>query len=114
MLRPFTFLSCHEITCVSVQAARTYHKVIQTAFSILSLSSQSIVHAPVSDDPQGSLLQAPLASCYASERALLLAFALRWRRETNTLAAEQMREVEKEIWLSHIHATVEEMENSVC
>jgi len=52
-------------------------------------------------------------SCSATERALLLAYALKWRKETNTLSAEQLREFEKEIWLSHIHAMVEETEGSV-
>ena len=52
-------------------------------------------------------------SCTAMERALLLAFALKWRKETDTLTAEQLREFEKEIWLSHIHATIVEMESVV-
>ena len=55
----------------------------------------------------------PPAKCTATERALLLAFALKWRKETGKVTTEQLREFEKEIWLSHIHATIEEMESSV-
>ena len=53
------------------------------------------------------------SGCSATEKALLLAYALKWRKKTNTLSAEQLRESEKEIWLSHIHAMVEETDGSV-
>ena len=42
-----------------------------------------------------------------------MAYALKWRKRTNMLSAEQLRELEKEIWLSHIHAIVEETDESV-
>lgn len=42
-----------------------------------------------------------------------MAYALKWQKKTNTLSAEQLRESEKEIWLSHIHAMVEETDGSV-
>ena len=53
------------------------------------------------------------SGCSATEKALLLAYALKWRKKTNTLSAEQLKESEKEIWLSHIHAMVEETDGSV-
>ena len=53
------------------------------------------------------------SGCSATEKALLLAYALKWRKRTNMLSAEQLRELEKEIWLSHIHAIVEETDESV-
>ncbi len=56
----------------------------------------------------------PPTVCTATERALLLALALKWRTESRVMTAERLREFEKEIWLSHIHATIEEMEGLVC
>ena len=55
----------------------------------------------------------PPLTCTATERALLLAFALKWRRETDTMTADQMKDFEREIWRSHIRASVEEMQRSV-
>ena len=55
----------------------------------------------------------PPMTCSATERALLLAFALKWRKETDTMTSDQMKEFEKEIWRSHIHASVEDMQRSV-
>ena len=76
---------------------------------------QSIVHSSGDESLDTSSENEPgeKTSCSATERALLLAYALKWRKETNTLSAEQLREFEKEIWLSHIHAMVEETEGLV-
>ena len=89
---------------------------------LLSPPTQSIVHSSTIEEPSGDtpthkqtdpyILCSPI-QCTATERALLLAFSLKWRRETDTVTAEQLKEFEKEIWLSHIHATIEEMESLV-
>ena len=47
------------------------------------------------------------------EKSLLLALALKWRQNNNNLDTEHLQELEREIWLSHIHSTVEEIENLV-
>ena len=80
---------------------------------------QSIVHSSSEDqtethDGEGQqLVSSSGITCSAMERALLLAFALKWRKETETLTNDQLREFEKEIWLSHIHSAIEQMEGSV-
>ena len=53
------------------------------------------------------------ASITAMERALLLALALKWRKQSDVLNVEQIKDLEREIWVSHIHSAMEEMENSV-
>ena len=47
------------------------------------------------------------------ERALLLALALKWRKEKENLTSEQIRDFEREIWLSHIRSAMEDMESPV-
>ena len=44
---------------------------------------------------------------------MLLAFALKWRKETDVISAEQLREFEREIWLSHLHAAMEDGQDTV-
>ena len=82
----------------------------------LPLSPQSIVRGS-SEDPLDTsshgIHGGEKSGCSATEKALLLAYALKWRKRTNMLSAEQLRELEKEIWLSHIHAIVEETDESV-
>lgn len=46
----------------------------------------------------------------AMERALLLALVLKWHKDSDGFKMEQAREVEKKIWLSHIHSAIEEVE----
>ena len=50
-----------------------------------------------------------LPACSAKDRALLLALALKWRKEskTSSLTAEQIQECEREIWVEHIRAAME-------
>lgn len=55
-----------------------------------------------------------LASITAMEKSLLLALALKWRQQSDNLNPEQIQELERDIWLSHIHSAVGEIENSVC
>lgn len=50
----------------------------------------------------------------AMEKSLLLALALKWRQQSDNLNTEQIQEIEREIWLSHIHSAVQEIEKSVC
>ena len=47
------------------------------------------------------------------EKSLLLALALKWRQNNANFDAEHLQELEREIWLSHVHSTVEEIENTV-
>ena len=54
-----------------------------------------------------------LAPVTAMEKSLLLALALKWRQQSDNLNTEQIQEIEREIWLSHIHSAVEEIEKSV-
>lgn len=50
----------------------------------------------------------------AMERALLLALALKWRKQSDDkLSPEEIKDLEREIWLSHIHYAMDELENSV-
>ena len=62
---------------------------------------------PASDGGAGT------SSVTALEKSLLLALALKWRQQSDVFNSDQIEELEKEIWLSHIHSTVEELENSV-
>lgn len=55
-----------------------------------------------------------LASVTAMEKSLLLALALKWRQQSDNLNTEQIQELEREIWLSHIHSAVGEIDKSVC
>lgn len=97
-------------------------------FLVISITyTQSIVRKAsleeeASEDasPRGdSVLSGPssfeghVTSCSATERALLLAFALRWRHELGSLSSDKAKEYEREIWLSHIHAIIENMEATV-
>lgn len=82
--------------------------------ALLTISMQSIVRGSSDEEsPKDPTEGRPHSHLSAMERALLLAFALKRRKETDTLSADQLKAFEKEIWLSHIHATVEEMETSV-
>ena len=47
------------------------------------------------------------------EKSLLLALALKWRQSNDGLDTEDLEELEREIWLSHIHSTVDEIDNLV-
>lgn len=52
-------------------------------------------------------------SVTAMEKSLLLALALKWRQQSDNLNTEQIQELEREIWLSHIHSAVGEIKKSV-
>lgn len=54
-----------------------------------------------------------LARITAREKSLLLALALKWRQQSDNLNSDQIQELEREIWLSHIHSTMKELQNSV-
>lgn len=54
-----------------------------------------------------------LLSVTAMEKALLLALALKWRQQSDNLNSEQIEELERDIWLSHIHSAMEELESKV-
>lgn len=47
------------------------------------------------------------------EKSLLLALALKWRQSNDGVDTEHLEELEREIWLSHIHSTVDEIDNLV-
>ena len=51
----------------------------------------------------------PSPVCSAKDRALLLALALKWRKEskTQTISPEQLCVFEREIWVQHIRAAME-------
>ena len=58
-----------------------------------------------------------LPACSAKDRALLLALALKWRKEskTSSLTLDQVQECEREIWVEHIRAAMEASNvSSVC
>ncbi len=52
-------------------------------------------------------------SISAMERALLLALSLKWRKQSDSLNAEQCRDLEREIWLSHIQSAMNEIDKPV-
>ena len=58
---------------------------------------------------EGDVATSPPPTCSAKDRALLLALALKWRKEskTETVSPEQMRVFEREIWVEHIRAAME-------
>lgn len=54
------------------------------------------------------------ASITAMEKSLLLALALKWHQQSDNLNTEQIQDLERDIWLSHIHSAMGELDNSVC
>ena len=50
-----------------------------------------------------------LPACSAKDRALLLALALKWKKEskTSSLTPDEVQQCEREIWVEHIHAAME-------
>lgn len=113
------------LTMWSCSALEYAHLISAMSLSSNNTPTQSVVHhssdlstpTPTSSSPPSPSNSSPHSfpplHCSASERALLLALALKWHRETNTMTDDQMKEFEKEIWLSHIHASVEDMQKSV-
>lgn len=55
-----------------------------------------------------------VTSITAMEKSLLLALALKWRQQSDNLNTEQIQELERDIWLSHIYSAMGEFDNSVC
>jgi hypothetical protein len=55
-----------------------------------------------------------LTSVTAMEKSLLLALALKWRQQSDNLNSEQIEDLEREIWLSHIHSAMAEIKELVC
>lgn len=51
-----------------------------------------------------------ITSITATERALLLALLLKWKKDSYSFKVEQARELEKKIWLSHIRSAIEQEE----
>ena len=84
--------------------------------------SQSIVSSLSEDVPQEGAMESEVPSpslpaCSAKDRALLLALALKWRKEskTSSLTLDQVQECEREIWVEHIRAAMEASNvSSVC
>ena len=63
--------------------------------------------------PHGEEFDSNGAAITAMEKSLLLAFALKWRQQSDRLNTEQIQDLEKKIWLSHIHSAMDKIENSV-
>ena len=58
---------------------------------------------------ESELSSPSLPACSAKDRALLLALALKWRKEskTATLTPDELQECERQIWVEHIRAAME-------
>lgn len=79
---------------------------------------QSVVHSLGEGTPHNGHsepMEAEMAAtpslplCSAKDRALLLALALKWKKESTALcpSPEQLRVFEREIWVQHIRAAME-------
>ena len=90
----------------------TYTHLLQSV--VHSLSRDSSLQES-SEATESELSPPTLPACSAKDRALLLALALKWRREskTSTLSPEQLQEFEREIWVEHIRAAMEASNVSV-
>ena len=112
----------HVYTHMHVHAHTHTHTHITTCTCSLSLSllpsfPQSVVNSlsenalmKGASGTTGSELSSPsLPACSAKDRALLLALALKWRKEikTATLTPEELQESERQIWVEHIRAAME-------
>lgn len=80
------------------------YAVQSVVHSLSGASQQDAASEEMEDDTATSQL-----TCSAKDRALLLALALKWRKEskTQTVSAEQLRVFEREIWVEHIRASME-------
>lgn len=70
----------------------------------------SVAMTPMSPSSEG---RPSLPSITAMEKSLLLALALKWRQQSDNLNTDQIQELERDIWLSHIHSAMEGLENAV-
>lgn len=84
---------------------------ISSPIPTFSLHIQSLVHSLNEEVPKDSEneMGTPSPVCSAKDKALLLALALKWRKEskTQTISLEQLRVFEREIWVQHIRAAME-------
>ena len=101
----------HRVTAQCTHTQTLTQSVVHHSSDIATPTLSSPSSSPSSST--SSTHSFPPLTCGATERALLLAFALKWRRETDTMTADQMKEFEREIWRSHIRASVEEMQRAV-
>jgi spatacsin len=93
-------------------AAEFFESVVHHSSDVAKPTPSSPTSSPSSSSSSSSSHSFPPLTCSATERALLLAFALKWRRETDTMTADQLKEFEREIWRSHIRASVEDMQRA--
>ena len=99
----FTYINTHTHACTYTQK---YTHMLTHTHTHTHTHSQSVVHhskephstSPPPPPPPHSVL--PL-HCTATKRALLLAFALKWRKETDTISANQLKEFEGNMALSY-------------
>lgn len=86
--------------------------VLPVTIELLLLGLQSVVtnSEELSSPTNGSI---QVSSITAMEKSLLLALALKWQQQSDNLNTDQIQDLEREIWLSHIHSTMEELENKV-
>ena len=109
---------------VHVALPRSIRLIVYTPQSHTNacIYSQSIVSSLNEDVPQEGAMESEVPSpslpaCSAKDRALLLALALKWRKEskTSSLTLDQVQECEREIWVEHIRAAMEASNvSSVC
>ena len=117
MGKDFTYpLSMHTPIYKRVYTHARITHIIYTLSLSLSLT-QSVVNS-LSEDAlvegasrttESELSSPSLPACSAKDRALLLALALKWRKEskTATLTPDELQECERQIWVEHIRAAME-------
>ena len=83
------------------------HTLLQSV--VHSLSEDVPLEEGTSNTTETELAPPSPPACSAKDRALLLALALKWRKESklSSLSPEQLREFEREIWVEHIRAAME-------
>lgn len=101
-----------QCSCLSIHLLDS-HKLTSNYFSFYFIVQLIVVNSETMTSMSSSNPIPGVASVTAMEKSLLLALALKWRQQSDNLNTEQIQHLERDIWLSHIHSAVQEMENSV-